>query len=55
MASGTRGVFKLSDTSYLTDLNLWSVSSDVWIAPSPFLTPVPDFGYFGGGNPINQQ
>ena len=52
MTLGTRGIFKLSDAMYLTDLNLWSTVVDVWIAPSPYIAdPGPNFGYFGGGEP----
>ena len=51
MTLGTRGIFKLSDVMYLTDLNLWSTVVDVWVAPSPTLATPPNFGYFGGGAP----
>ena len=42
-------VFGLETVYRLQVEGLWSVKSDVWLAPSPFFGPAPDVGYFGGG------
>ena len=44
-------VFGLETVYRLQVEGLWSVKSDVWLAPSPFFGPAPDVGYFGGGLP----
>ena len=42
-------VFGLETVYRLQVEGLWSVKSDVWLAPSPFFGPAPDVGYFSGG------
>ena len=52
MAS-SRGIFSLSDALRKTKANLWPLTSDVWIAPTPYNSNTgggTNTGYFGGGN-----
>ena len=47
----TRGVFTLQEIIPIKLEEQWVALSDVWIAPSPFIAPVLNTGYFGGGSP----
>ena len=42
-------VFGLEQVYRLQVEGLWSAKSDVWLTPSPYYTPAPETGYFGGG------
>ena len=49
-ATNKRGIFALLDVRERQGAGVWSTRGDVWLTPSPFLTPQgTDFGYFGGG------
>ena len=47
-------VFGLETVYRLQVEGLWSVKSDVWLAPSPYYGPAPDVGYFGGGGAVSR-
>ena len=49
--SDNRGVFTLQEIIPIKLVEQWVPLSDVWIAPSPFMVPAPNTGYFGGGFP----
>ena len=45
-----RGIFRLKQVYEEQLSGNWSTKGDVWLSPSPFLSPGPaPFGYFGGG------
>ena len=47
-----RGIFSLLDVRERQGAGVWSTKGDVWLSPSPFLSPGPaPFGYFAGGSP----
>jgi len=46
-----RGIFALLDVRERQATGNWPVKPDVWLSPSPFTSPSPNTGYFGGGAP----
>ena len=46
-----RGIFRLKQVYEEQLSGNWSVKSDVWLSPSPYIGSTPNTGYFGGGNP----
>ena len=49
-------VFGLEQIYRLQIEGNWSVKNDVWVAPSPFISPSPNTGYFaGGGSPSSSS